>query len=89
MRVRPQYLWLALKAVLGLTAFRTWRGRMEAARTLLRHIGKDTEGIEVSPEVERVAHALRIECRRIFGSYWSNANSWRLARAAIEAMRGP
>lgn len=43
----------------------------------------------MSEMVERVGEALRKECLAIFGSTWSNDNAWRLAKAAIEAMRQP
>ena len=43
----------------------------------------------MSEMVERVGEALRKECLSIFGSTWNNDNAWRLARAAIEAMREP
>lgn len=39
--------------------------------------------------VERVGEALRDQCKVEFGSSWSYDVAWRLACAAIEAMREP
>lgn len=40
-----------------------------------------------SAMVERVGEALREQCRAEFRSTWSYDVTWRLARAAIEAMK--
>jgi hypothetical protein len=43
----------------------------------------------MNEKVEQVGEALRNECRKVFGSAWSNDVAWRFARVAIEAMREP
>lgn len=40
-------------------------------------------------KVQQVAEALREQCKQEFGATWSYDVAWRLARAAIGAMREP
>jgi hypothetical protein len=49
--------------------------------------GRPTATDEPTPIERAVGNALAAECQAIFGSSWSNDTRWRLARAAITAMR--